>query len=144
MQKCTLICALLSFYAQEHEENEQQTLHAPRATSSGIRRSPTRFSLILHGNCISFSITFIKSDINGILWTHTGTCPTSNTFSRVRCLYRIHLHLAHLSTFSTIHTLMLINFQMIHTDLIHQTIDGTKWAHCSAKKAIHKNTANYC
>ena len=66
--------------------------------------------------------------------TRTHTFSTPDTFRRIRCLYRIHIHRADMRTFTTMYTFSHIHIHMKKADFIQKSIDCSQRTHHFAEK----------
>lgn len=73
--------------------------------------------------------------------TRTHTFSTTDTFRRIRCLYRIHIHRADMRTFTTMYTFSHIHIHMKKADFIQKSIDCSQRTHHFAEKPADTQTS---
>ena len=76
--------------------------------------------------------------------TRTHTFSTTDTFRRIRCLYRIHIHRADMRTFTTMYTFSHIHIHMKKADFIQKSIDCSQRTHHFAEKPADTQTSHQC
>ena len=74
--------------------------------------------------------------------TRTHTFSTTDTFRRIRCLYRIHIHRADMRTFTTMYTFSHIHIHMKKADFIQKSIDCSQRTHHFAEKPADTHTSH--
>lgn len=73
--------------------------------------------------------------------TRTHTFSTTDTFRRIRCLYRSHIHRADMRTFTTMYTFSHIHIHMKKADFIQKSIDCSQRTHHFAEKSADTQTS---
>lgn len=73
--------------------------------------------------------------------TRAHTFSTTDTFRRIRCLYRIHIHRADMRTFTTMYTFSHIHIHMKKADFIQKSIDCSQRTHHFAEKPADTQTS---
>ncbi len=87
---------------------------------------------------MKFGIIIGDPQFKCALWACFYTLAASDTFSAVRVLHRVYVHLAGAGAGSAIYTCILIKRHFEKADLLEQGIESSQGAYVLAKRPVDK------